>query len=369
MLRRVAFSMLLGCALASLSACGSVFDSERREAWRAQDEAACLASGQVQETAGIRLSRAVEGPGACGVDHPFRVSALETTPALNFASMQGQDPYQQQGQDQQGLYPQQGSGAQPAAMQLPGAYDASGETYGDPSAAGAPDGFTPTPELPASPPLSAPSSGPLPVSLDKSVLLSCSMVPDTTQWLSRVVQPAALAAFGSPVVEMTSFGTYSCRRRNNARSGRLSEHAFANALDVKGFRLADGRETRVLTGWRGTAAGAGLLARRHLRRLPDLQHRARPRLLGRPAREPPPSRPRPPFGGAQDPRVPPPRAEGLGRAGQKSWPGAGPARLHRLDRGAAEGRGRPIGLAGERPASKPPQSILFFLLAAAHAFP
>jgi hypothetical protein len=96
------------------------------------------------------------------------------------------------------------------------------------------------------------SGGPFAVSLDKSVLLSCSMIPATTRWLAGDVQPAALAAFGSPVVEMTSFGSYSCRRRNNAHSGRLSEHAFANAIDVKGFKLADGRETKVLTGWRGT---------------------------------------------------------------------------------------------------------------------
>jgi hypothetical protein len=233
MLRRVAYSMLLGSALASLSACGSVFDSEQREPWRAQVEAACLASGQVQETAGVRLSRAIEGPGACGVDHPFKVTSLQTPTVAAFASMQGgmsQPPLDVEG------------AAYPADL---------GDQGGDGSAAA--DGFTPLPDLPQAPPqVRMQSSGPFAVSLDKSVLLSCSMVPTTTQWLARVVQPAALATFGSPVVEMTSFGTYSCRRRNNARRGRLSEHAFANALDVKGFKLADGRETKVLTGWRGS---------------------------------------------------------------------------------------------------------------------
>ena len=87
MLRRVAYSMLAGCVLSSLAACGSLFDVETREPWRAEVEAACLASGEVHETAGIRLTRAVEGPGACGVDRPFAVSALEAGPPLAFAAM------------------------------------------------------------------------------------------------------------------------------------------------------------------------------------------------------------------------------------------------------------------------------------------
>jgi hypothetical protein len=228
MLRRVAFSMLLGCAIASLSACGSVFDLEQREPWRAQVEAACLASGEVQESAGIKLSRAVEGPGACGVDHPFRVTSLEAPSALGFASMQD------------------GTGAAMTGAYGGGASSPPADGYGETA-----DGFTPMTDLPPSAPISVRSSASF-VALDKSVLLSCSMVPTTTRWLAQVVQPAALAAFGSPIVEMTSFGTYNCRRRNNARRGRLSEHAFANALDVKGFKLADGRETKVLTGWRGS---------------------------------------------------------------------------------------------------------------------
>ena len=199
MLRRVASSLVIGCAFACLSACGSLFDAEEREPWRAEVEAACLASGEVHETAGIRLAGPVEGPGACGVDRPFRVSALDAAPPMAFATM---------------------------------------------SEAGAPLAPPNTVEMR--------DGGAFAVSLDRSVMLSCSMIPALTRWLATDVQPAALAAFGSPIVEMTSFGSYSCRRRNNARSGRLSEHAFANAIDVKGFRLADGRETKVLGGWYGS---------------------------------------------------------------------------------------------------------------------
>jgi len=59
MLRRVAFPAALGCVLASLTACGSFFSMEEREPWRAEVEAQCLASGQVHETAGIRIANPV----------------------------------------------------------------------------------------------------------------------------------------------------------------------------------------------------------------------------------------------------------------------------------------------------------------------
>jgi hypothetical protein len=59
------------------------------------------------------------------------------------------------------------------------------------------------------------------------------------------VQPAALAWFGAPVVELRQMGTYSCRSRNNVHGARLSEHAFGNAIDVGGFTLATGRTVTV----------------------------------------------------------------------------------------------------------------------------
>src|SRR5581483_4259605 len=48
-----------------------------------------------------------------------------------------------------------------------------------------------------------------------------------------------------------AFGSYSCRKANNDPFARYSEHAFANAIDLAAFRLADGREISVLKGWRG----------------------------------------------------------------------------------------------------------------------
>jgi hypothetical protein len=82
--------------------------------------------------------------------------------------------------------------------------------------------------------------------------LTCEMVPALESWMEEKVQAAAAAVYGEPVVEMHSLGSYSCRRMNNGTgTSMISEHAFADAIDVSGFTLADGREVMVRTGWRG----------------------------------------------------------------------------------------------------------------------
>jgi len=83
------------------------------------------------------------------------------------------------------------------------------------------------------------------IALDRAVPMTCPMVVATERWLDQVVQPAAIQTFGSRVVAMQTHGTYSCRRIMHRSRGSMSEHAFANALDVAGFTLEDGRRVRV----------------------------------------------------------------------------------------------------------------------------
>ena len=79
--------------------------------------------------------------------------------------------------------------------------------------------------------------------------LDCSMVAELDAWLAEVVQPAAQARFGQPVAQIDSMGSYSCRGMNNQIGARLSEHSFGNALDIGGFRLADGRSITLVRDW------------------------------------------------------------------------------------------------------------------------
>ena len=63
---------------------------------------------------------------------------------------------------------------------------------------------------------------------------------------------------GSPLVRIETMGSYSCR--NVGTSDRLSAHATANAIDVSGFVLADGRRITVLGNWySGTPAEQAFL--------------------------------------------------------------------------------------------------------------
>jgi hypothetical protein len=58
-----------------LTGCG-LFPFEQREPWRVQAEEACLSQRLVQPSAYMALSSKIDGPGVCGMDYPFKVSAF-----------------------------------------------------------------------------------------------------------------------------------------------------------------------------------------------------------------------------------------------------------------------------------------------------
>lgn len=89
------------------------------------------------------------------------------------------------------------------------------------------------------------------VALRPPALLRCPMIPQVEHWVAHVVKPMAQYYFGVPVVEMKVAASYGCRPRNNQSGGRLSEHGYANALDISAFTLADGRVVTVKGGWWG----------------------------------------------------------------------------------------------------------------------
>lgn len=78
--------------------------------------------------------------------------------------------------------------------------------------------------------------------------MRCGLAAAFTGWVRNAVAPAARQLLGSDLARVETFGTYSCRPV--AGTGRLSGHAIANAVDVSGFVLADGRRITVLGDWR-----------------------------------------------------------------------------------------------------------------------
>lgn len=82
-------------------------------------------------------------------------------------------------------------------------------------------------------------------------------------WYERDLMALALQHLGTGLVRIDQWGTYACRNVNNAKEGLRSQHATANAVDIGGFRLADGRSISVLRDWgEETAEGRFLAAAR-----------------------------------------------------------------------------------------------------------
>ncbi len=161
-------------ALMVVAGCGMRFDS--RAPWRDELEAKCLSSGAVQTSAYIEPAPRIDGPGACGMQQPFKVAAF------------------------------------------------AGGTVG----------------------------------LTSRATMSCSAVSSVDRWVREVVEPAAQLYYGERVEAMT-VGSYSCRNQDSKWLATISEHAFGNAVDVMGFRFANGRKMSVVDGWRGSTADQAFL--------------------------------------------------------------------------------------------------------------
>lgn len=87
------------------------------------------------------------------------------------------------------------------------------------------------------------------VQISPPAVINCTLASGLDRWIKTAVQPNAATHLGSPVVKLHNAAAYDCRGRNGARSGKLSEHAFANALDIGVFETQSGRTVTVLTQW------------------------------------------------------------------------------------------------------------------------
>jgi hypothetical protein len=93
--------------------------------------------------------------------------------------------------------------------------------------------------------------------------MTCPLAANFTDWARYAVRPAAKQYLGAEVVRIETMGTFNCRNIYGGRSGKLSEHAFANAVDVSAFVLRDGRRVSVLSGWNGSSEERAFLRRLH----------------------------------------------------------------------------------------------------------
>src|SRR5438105_10673517 len=95
--------------------------------------------------------------------------------------------------------------------------------------------------------------------------VTCEAATALALWLEHDLQQVAQEVLGQRVTAVQSFGTYSCRNiiGNPLWKAWRSQHATANAVDIGGFTLADGRQISVRGHWHGSGPESRFLKAAH----------------------------------------------------------------------------------------------------------
>ena len=77
------------------------------------------------------------------------------------------------------------------------------------------------------------------VSIAPETILNCAETESLARWITEVVVPASQKLLGAPPTRIVQDSAYVCRTRYNDPQQKISEHARANAVDIKSFGFAD----------------------------------------------------------------------------------------------------------------------------------
>ncbi|HWB74874.1 MAG TPA: extensin family protein [Nannocystaceae bacterium] len=106
--------------------------------------------------------------------------------------------------------------------------------------------------------------GPGEIAYSSAPLLTCTMALALADF-EQVVQEEAEQTLGSRVVKIEHLGTFNCRKM--ALYDLISEHSYANGIDIRRLVLADGRVVDVLKHFRPEATDAPDVRGTFLRKL------------------------------------------------------------------------------------------------------
>lgn len=98
------------------------------------------------------------------------------------------------------------------------------------------------------------------VQLSSSFLASCPLALSSALYVEQQAKPLTRQLMASDLRQIDHLGSFACRNIYHREQARRSEHATADALDVSGFRLTDGRRISVLQGWRSERSHPWLAA-------------------------------------------------------------------------------------------------------------
>jgi hypothetical protein len=106
--------------------------------------------------------------------------------------------------------------------------------------------------------------GPGKIEYSTSPLLTCQMALALAD-LEVVAQELAEAELGTRITRIDHLGTYNCRKM--ALYDLVSEHSYANGIDLRRFTFANGKTADVLRDFKPTQAEPAAASTRFLRRL------------------------------------------------------------------------------------------------------
>ena len=91
------------------------------------------------------------------------------------------------------------------------------------------------------------------MTLEPPATVGCEAARAFAAWATAVK-----ADFPGGLAAVTVVDAYSCRNRNRATEGKLSQHALGNAIDLSGFRAGDGTLATIADDWSDPVTGARL---------------------------------------------------------------------------------------------------------------
>lgn len=87
------------------------------------------------------------------------------------------------------------------------------------------------------------------VTFSPPALVDCELAGALAGWLKNDVQSLAMKHLGAKIVRIEVMSDYACRTSAGRGAKHLSEHAFANAIDIGSFVTEKGQTASVLGGW------------------------------------------------------------------------------------------------------------------------
>ncbi len=95
------------------------------------------------------------------------------------------------------------------------------------------------------------------IGLSQASVMDCVTANALKTWLDQSAKPA-LSRIGGGLKSLRVAAHYACRTRNNQKGAKISEHGRGRAIDISGFRLANGTEVSVLKGWNAKATSKAM---------------------------------------------------------------------------------------------------------------